>query len=120
MLVSLLMTVAIPQAFEAHTLLFAGSYVAIQVGRHLAEGLSLPHAGYQATGFRYLSLLRTPEAPSGTAGEFREVGFTLLFVGVAPFLCLLAAVEEEVSVVGELLDAGVAIFVGVEARFQET
>ncbi len=34
MLVSLLMSVAIPEAFEAHALLFAGSYVAIQVGRH--------------------------------------------------------------------------------------
>src|SRR5215217_2623631 len=34
MLVSLLMSVSIPQAFEAHALLFAGSYVAIQVGRH--------------------------------------------------------------------------------------
>jgi low temperature requirement protein LtrA len=34
MLVSLLMAVAIPQAFEAHALLFAGSYVVIQVGRH--------------------------------------------------------------------------------------
>jgi low temperature requirement protein LtrA len=34
MLVSLLMSVAIPRAFEAHALLFAGSYVAIQVGRH--------------------------------------------------------------------------------------
>ncbi|CAN5767642.1 low temperature requirement protein A [soil metagenome] len=34
MLVSLLMSVAIPQAFEAHALLFAGSYVAIQTGRH--------------------------------------------------------------------------------------
>ena len=34
MLVSLLMAVAIPQAFEAHALLFAGSYVAIQIGRH--------------------------------------------------------------------------------------
>jgi low temperature requirement protein LtrA len=35
MLISLLMAVAIPQAFEAHALLFAGSYVAIQVGRHV-------------------------------------------------------------------------------------
>ena len=34
MLVSLLMAVAIPQAFEAHALLFAGSCVAIQIGRH--------------------------------------------------------------------------------------
>jgi low temperature requirement protein LtrA len=35
MLVSLLMAVAIPDAFGEHALLFAGSYVAIQVGRHL-------------------------------------------------------------------------------------
>ncbi|MBA3376740.1 MAG: low temperature requirement protein A [Actinobacteria bacterium] len=34
MLGSLLMAVAIPQAFGAHGLLFAGAYVAIQVGRH--------------------------------------------------------------------------------------
>jgi low temperature requirement protein LtrA len=34
MLMSLLMSVAIPQAFEAHALLFAGSYVVIQIGRH--------------------------------------------------------------------------------------
>jgi low temperature requirement protein LtrA len=34
MLASLLMAVAIPEAFGAHALLFAGSYVAIQVGRH--------------------------------------------------------------------------------------
>jgi low temperature requirement protein LtrA len=34
MLASLLMAVAIPEAFGDHALLFAGSYVAIQVGRH--------------------------------------------------------------------------------------
>jgi low temperature requirement protein LtrA len=34
MLLSMLMAVAIPQAFEERALLFAGSYVAIQVGRH--------------------------------------------------------------------------------------
>ena len=34
MLVSLLMSVTIPQAFDEHALLFAGSYVAIQIGRH--------------------------------------------------------------------------------------
>src|SRR5918995_876720 len=34
MLLSLLMSVAIPDAFGEHALLFAGSYVAIQVGRH--------------------------------------------------------------------------------------
>jgi low temperature requirement protein LtrA len=35
MLLSMLMAVAIPQAFEERALLFAGSYVAIQVGRHV-------------------------------------------------------------------------------------
>ena len=35
MLASLLMAVAIPDAFGERALLFAGSYVAIQVGRHL-------------------------------------------------------------------------------------
>jgi low temperature requirement protein LtrA len=35
MLISLLMSVAIPDAFGEHALLFAGSYVAIQVGRHV-------------------------------------------------------------------------------------
>ena len=34
MLGSLVMAVAIPQAFGAHGLLFAGAYVAIQIGRH--------------------------------------------------------------------------------------
>jgi low temperature requirement protein LtrA len=34
MLASLLMAIAIPQAFGEHALLFVGSYVAIQVGRH--------------------------------------------------------------------------------------
>ena len=34
MLVSLLMSVSIPDAFGGHALLFAGSYVAVQVGRH--------------------------------------------------------------------------------------
>jgi low temperature requirement protein LtrA len=34
MLLSLLMSIAIPQAFGDRALLFAGSYVAIQVGRH--------------------------------------------------------------------------------------
>ena len=34
MLASLLMAVAIPQAFGGRALLFAGSYVAIQVGPH--------------------------------------------------------------------------------------
>src|ERR671915_890293 len=48
MLVSLLMAVAIPQAFEAHALLFAGSYVAIQIGRHPL--LTFAAAGSRAVG----------------------------------------------------------------------
>ena len=34
MLASFLMAVAIPEAFGERALLFAGAYVAIQVGRH--------------------------------------------------------------------------------------
>ena len=51
MLASLLMAVAIPEAFGEHALLFAGSYVAIQVGRHV------PHLRY----------LRTPERSNASA-----------------------------------------------------
>ena len=36
------------------------------------------------------------------------------------FLRFFATVEQEVGVVGELLDAGVAVLMGVEARLQET
>src|SRR4028119_2007987 len=55
----------------------------------------------------------------GAAGELGEVRTALLSVGVAPFLGLFAAVEEEVRVVGELLDAGETVLVGVEARLEQ-
>jgi low temperature requirement protein LtrA len=42
---SLLMAVAIPKAFGARALLFAGSYVAIQIGRHLFLTLGSAEAG---------------------------------------------------------------------------
>jgi low temperature requirement protein LtrA len=45
MLASLLMAVAIPQAFGEHALLFAGSYVAIQVGRHTFLAFACASAG---------------------------------------------------------------------------
>jgi low temperature requirement protein LtrA len=44
-LAALLMAIAIPQAFRAHGLLFAGSYVAIQVGRHLFLAYGSAEAG---------------------------------------------------------------------------
>src|SRR5215212_2649823 len=44
--------------------------------------------------------------PSRSAGELREVRAALLDVGVAALLALLAHVEEQVGVVGQLLDAG--------------
>src|SRR5690242_8012352 len=55
---------------------------------------------------------------SRPAGELREVRLALLEVGVAPLLGLLAHVEEKIGVVGELLDAGQAVLVGVEARLE--
>jgi low temperature requirement protein LtrA len=45
MLASLLLAVAIPQAFGAHGLLFAGAYVAIQVGRHTFLTFAAADAG---------------------------------------------------------------------------
>ena len=45
MLASLLMAVAIPEAFDGRALLFVGSYVAIQVGRHLFLTFIVADAG---------------------------------------------------------------------------
>ena len=42
MLASLLMAAAAPEAFGDHALLFAGAYVALQVGRNVAGALLLP------------------------------------------------------------------------------
>src|SRR5690348_14205262 len=52
-------------------------------------------------------------------GELREVGLALLLERLAPLGRLVGAVEEEVGVVGELLDPGVAVLVGVEAGLDE-
>src|SRR5947209_3822130 len=59
-------------------------------------------------------------ACSGAAGELREVGLALLEVGVAPLLRFLAHVEEQVGVVGQLLDTRQAVLVGVEAGLEQT
>src|SRR4051794_11260801 len=56
---------------------------------------------------------------SRSAGELVEFGAALLAVGVAPFLRLLGSVEEKVRVVCQLLDAGEAVLVGVEARLDQ-
>ncbi len=47
MLASLLMAIALPQAFEDRGLLFAGAYVALQVGRNTFGWLSLPRGTRQ-------------------------------------------------------------------------
>jgi hypothetical protein len=59
-----------------------------------------------------------PRSSSRTTRKLGEVGCTLLLVGVAAFLGFFAAVEQEVRIVGELLDSGETVFMGVEARFQ--
>ena len=56
---------------------------------------------------------------SRAPGELREVRSALLEVGAAPLGRLLAHVEEEVGVVGELLDPGETVLVGVEAAFRK-
>jgi hypothetical protein len=62
---------------------------------------------------------RRCERISGATGELVELGATLLLGGFATFPCLLRGVEEQVRVVGELLDAGQAVLVGVKARLQQ-
>src|SRR3954452_17994708 len=52
-------------------------------------------------------------------GELAEVGSALLAVGVTGLLRLFGCVEEEVGVVGELLDAGQAVLCSVEAGLEE-
>src|SRR5215212_3191757 len=64
-----------------------------------------------------IALLRASR--SWAPGELAEVGRALLLEGLATLAGLLAAVEEEVGVVGELLNAGVSVLVGVEARLDE-
>src|SRR5436305_3190420 len=54
-----------------------------------------------------------------TLRETAKVRAALLAEGVPPLLRLLRAVEEEVGVVCELLDAGEAILGGVEARLHQ-
>src|SRR3978361_2477365 len=51
--------------------------------------------------------------------ELAEVGLSLLAVGVTALLRLLGCVEEEVGVVGELLDARQPVLSGVEARLEQ-
>src|SRR5271165_86358 len=54
----------------------------------------------------------------GPLGEAGEVRTALLPVGVAPLPCLLAAVEQQVCVVRELLNAAQAVLGRVEAGLQ--
>src|SRR3954468_12359531 len=55
----------------------------------------------------------------GPLRELAEVGLALLLVGVTALLRLFGCVKEEVRVVGELLDPGDPVLVGVEAGLQE-
>ena len=91
---------------------------------------AVPTAGAIAAGsVRMLAAISQMRIPLGVAalvvviyapvGELREIGLALLEVGVAALLRLLAHVEEEVRVVGQLLDAGQAVLVGVEARLEQ-
>src|SRR4051794_3218510 len=57
--------------------------------------------------------------PSWPPREPREVWRPLLLEGLAALARLLVAVEEQVGVVGELLDPGVAVLVGVEAGLDQ-
>src|SRR5690606_5438242 len=53
---------------------------------------------------------------SGTPRELREVRLALGLVGLAALLRLGLAVEQQVSVVGQSLEPGVAVLMGVETE----
>src|SRR5215216_8105508 len=55
---------------------------------------------------------------SGPVGELREIWFAFLVVGVAAFLGFGGLVEEERGVAGELLEAGLAVAVGVQGGLE--
>src|SRR4051794_31875099 len=60
-----------------------------------------------------------PRRRSWSARVLGEVGRALLLERLAALTGLLAAVEEQVGVVGQLLDPGVAVLVGVKARLDK-
>src|SRR5689334_3993495 len=57
--------------------------------------------------------------PSRPPRELSEVRLAPLLESLPPLAGLLAAVEEQIGVVGKLLDSGVAVLVGVEAGLDE-
>src|ERR1035441_1245237 len=62
---------------------------------------------------------RAASSGSCALGEPGEVGLAPLAIGVATLLRLLAAVEQQVRGVGELLDAAQTVLGRVEARLQQ-
>src|SRR5919106_6909590 len=56
---------------------------------------------------------------SGPLRVLGEVGLAALLVGVAALLPFLGHVEEQGGVVGELLEPGEPVLLGVEARLQQ-
>src|SRR5438067_3282190 len=66
-----------------------------------------------------ITQMRRALVRSGTPGEAGEIRRALLLVGVAALLGLRAFVEEQVRVVGQLLEPREAVLGGVEARLQQ-
>jgi low temperature requirement protein LtrA len=73
MLASLFMSVAIPAAFEEHGLLFAASYVALQVGRNAFVVLVTPRGDFNRN-FRQILAWSVLSAPLWIGGAFAEGG----------------------------------------------
>src|ERR1035438_4172679 len=86
-------------------------------GRAAISQILIP-PGIDAAAEAAISATSEPTRPLGSPRELREVSRTLLQIGVPALLGLLAHVEEQVGVVGQLLNPGQAILVGVEARLQ--
>src|ERR687896_3253 len=85
-----------------------------------SHSLSVPRGAAARPVSPLMAASRRASPRSRPLRKLAEVWASLRLVGLAPLLRLLAGVEEEVGVVGELLEAGHAVLGGVEARLEET
>jgi low temperature requirement protein LtrA len=89
-LASLLMAAAVPEAFGRHALLFAGTYVALQVGRNVAGALLLPRGHPLRAVFERIVVWSLAAGALWIAGAFLDGDARLLLWGPALAIELVA------------------------------
>jgi low temperature requirement protein LtrA len=89
-LASLLMAAAVPEAFGRHALLFAGTYVVLQVGRNVAGALLLPRSHPLREVFERIVVWSLAAGALWIAGAFVDGDARLLLWGPALAIELVA------------------------------